>query len=173
MAAAGVLALAGCNRYSIENVQIRNAPGLKGSDRMVVCDTCQQHSGCGTAADSTVWATDHYQSTKHHTFTREACHGFGENLSLGVRGNQPRAQPTLQEQRVAADGVLTKGMGLNDARMAMRQAGVEEKEADGFKTVRFQQTISDGQKTLTRDVWGDFSSDLFRLLAVRYGPWQE
>lgn len=64
-------------------VRIANAPDLGGADRLVECDTCRDHSGCGRTADATTWATDHYNRTGHVAFTRRACARFAKNLSSG------------------------------------------------------------------------------------------
>jgi hypothetical protein len=163
----------GCgNRNSVNDVQIRNAPGLTGYERRAVCNVCQAHSECGTSTDASLWATEHYQKTGHKSFTREACHTpLGSDWTMGTKGaGQQPQRPSLQEQRAAADTRLPVGITLNEARLSMGDVGVLDQEKGDTRTFRFRQTISDGATTLARDVWADFDT-IGTLTAARYAPW--
>ena len=169
----GASLLGACgNRNSVNDVQIRNAPGLTGYERRAVCNVCQAHSECGTSTDASLWATEHYRKTGHKSFTREGCHtALGSDWSMGTKGaGQQPQRSSLQEQRAAADTRLPVGMTLNEARLSMGDLGVLDQQKGDSRTFRFRQTISDGTTTLMRDVWADFDA-IGYLTTARYGPW--
>src|SRR4051794_35488645 len=115
--------VAGCaNQNSISNVRIANAPGIAGSDRYTTCDTCGARGECGSAANSTLWATEHYRKTGHEAFTRRGCRA-ALDLSMGVRTPQGR-DVSMDDLRRDADNRLTQGMLYSQACFVMGQSGV-------------------------------------------------
>jgi hypothetical protein len=168
----GVL-LAGCgNRNAISDVRIVNAPVMTGSDRLTTCDTCGARSECGSASNSTRWASEHYRQTGHAAFTRRSCRG-DLDPSMGVRSSPPRELPSQDEQRREADRKLTRGMLYSQACFVLGQSGVVEQGTEKVKTVRFRQSISDGTRVYWRDLWADFDTGTSRLVDVKYGVWKE
>ena len=167
-----VALVGGCaNRNAITDVRIVNAPVMTGSDRYTTCDTCGARSACGSATDSTLWATDHYKKTGHETFTRHGCRTTLD-LGMGVRTPQGR-DVSLDELRRDADNRLTQGMLYSQACFVLGQSGVVEQETDKVKSVRFRQSVSDGVRTSWRDLWADFDPASSTLTRVQYGAWKE
>ena len=167
----GALAGGCANRNSISDVRIVNAPLMTGTDRYTTCDKCGARSECGSASNSTLWATDHYKKTGHEAFTRHGCRA-ATDLGLGVRGPQGH-DVSLDELRRDADHRLTQGMLYNQACFVMGQSGVVEQETDKVKTVRFRQSVTDGARTSWRDLWAEFDPATSTLVRVQYGVWKD
>jgi hypothetical protein len=167
--------LGGCgNGNSIEKVRIGNATNLTGYEAAVVCDTCAARSDCGVRSKTSVWATDHFRQTGHASFSREACRSaMADNWQLGVRGPQMRDLPNLADRQRAADGIVVKGMPMAEVQRALGSAGKPEQSDGPRKVTRFRQSISDGAKTLARDVWVEFDPDTSAAAEVRYGAWKD
>ena len=167
--------LGGCgNRYSTQDVRIKNAPDVRGYEVRVACDACGAKSDCGRRDDTARWATDHYFATKHVAFTRANCQTeLGRNWGMGVRGGEPRA--SVEERKAVADGQVVRGMTIAAAQASVGQSGVEEANADATgrtAAVRFRQTITDGGRTLARNVRAVYERESRQIIEVTRGPWE-
>ena len=173
-----LVALAGCSSgYAMKDIKIVNANDKLGHDVVAVCDTCKEHSICGSRDDSVIWADQHARATGHTHFTRQAC---STGLTPVVRGPEehvpPKANPADNAATVEAwksDDVLKPGMTIAEARTAMGDVGHTDSEtmanSVARRTISFRQAGHGANANSSRTVTVDFENG--RLTATRYGDW--